>query len=158
MREPKASWVRALRSLTGVETDDIRWNVGLGRWEFRMSGADGVPRSQFWGRFDLPADPVTGLHPFRDLDDEAMAEALANLTRTFVGNPYDGAGTTRKEVWRRYKANKTEARRRYMQAGHDFADRAVDRGRWIRGGGTNAQTVASRARRIVIPSVIGGRT
>jgi hypothetical protein len=158
VREPKASWVRALRSLTGVETDDIRWNVALARWEFVMKGADGIPRSQFWGDFRHPVDPVTGLFPFRDLDDDGMREALANLTKTFVGNPHDGAGTTRAEVMGRHRRNKTEARRRYMAAGEQFADMAVERGRWLRGAGTNASTVAGRARsKLDIPSVIGGR-
>ena len=32
MRVPKSSWVRALRTLTGNGSDDIRFNEALGRW------------------------------------------------------------------------------------------------------------------------------
>lgn len=117
-----------------------------------MAGADGVPRSQFWGQFYDPVtrepiepDPVTGLHPFRDLDDAAMREALANLAKTFVGNPYDGAGSTREEVRRRIEANKAESRRRYQAAGEAFADMAAERGHRLRG-----------APLIAVPVTIGG--
>jgi hypothetical protein len=162
VREPKASWVRALRDLTGHETDDIRWNEALGRWEFVMAGADGVPRSQFWGHFDRPVDRVTGMYPARELDDDGMREALANLAKTFVGNPYDGAGSTRAEVLRRYKWNKAEGKKRYVQAGQDFADMTLTvggRGHRLRGATASHATgsVASRARRIEIPTVIGGK-
>lgn len=158
--------MRALRDLTGVETDDIRYNAALARWEFVLRGADGIPRSQFWGWYRNPfngqpiePDPVTGLHPFRELDDDAMSEALANLAKTFVGNPYDGAGDTRSEVMRRYRQNKAEARKRYMAAGENFADMAAERGHRLRGAGWSGSggTVAGRARRIHRQSVIGGR-
>jgi hypothetical protein len=154
MREPKASWVRALRDLTGFEQDDIRWNEGLGRWEFLLTCGDSVVRSQFWGHFDREVDPVTGLYPFRDLDDDAMREALANLAKTFVGNPHDGAGSPRREIERRIKENAVEGKRRYREAGQAFADMTTDtggRGRRLRGALASHQTgtVAGRARRII---------
>ena len=159
MREPKATWVRALRDLTGCEQDGIRWNEALGRWEFLLSGGDGVPRSQFWGWFNRPVDPVSGLHPFRELDDHGMIEALANLERTFVGNAFDGAGSTRKEVLRRMRYNKDQGRKRYQQAGADFVDMAAERGHRIRGAAWTGQggTAAGQARAIHIERVIGGR-
>ena len=161
MRAPKDSWVRALRELPGCSDDTIRWNEALARWEFVLRGADGIPRSQFWGDFRRPVDPVTGLYPPRELDDEGMAEALANLTKTFVGNPYDGAGSTRAEVMRRYRANKENGRRKYLEAGHQFADMAAERGHRLRGAGWSGRggTVAGQARsaRIEIATVIGGR-
>lgn len=154
MREPKESWVRALRALTGCSSDDIRYNEVLGRWEFIMAGADGIPRSQFWGHFDRPIDPVSGLHPARELDDVGMLEALANLEKTFVGNRYDGAGSTRKEVEKRIKWNAAERKRRYDQHGTDFADLAAERGHRLRGALLTGYggTVDQSARRIITPS------
>lgn len=152
MREPKASWVQALRRLTGCETDDIRWNESVGRWEFILAGADGKPRSQFWGWFDQPVDPLTGLHPARELDDHGMREALRNLEKTFVGNPYDGAGTPKEEIMRRMKYNKAEGKRRYRQAGEDFADMAAERGHRLRGAAFTGWT-----RDIEIETPIGAR-
>lgn len=141
MREPNAEWVRALKLACGAECD-LRWNLQVGRWEFLLPGGDGVPRSQFWGWFwtwkhgkkvPLKPDPETGLHPFRDLDTEAMAEALENLTRTFVGNRHDGAGTPAKEIRKRMRENKERGQKQYQAAGMAFADMAAERGRRLRG-------------------------
>lgn len=107
MRHPKPEWVAELKKLCGPLAD-IRFNEALYRWEFLIPGADGVPRSQFWGWFNQPADPQTGLHPFRELDDAAMREALHNLTVTFVGS-------TEREFWRRHDHNeaiKAKSRKR----------------------------------------------
>lgn len=133
MREPRAAWVAALRRLEGCEDATIEWNAVAHRWAFNIRGADGVMRAQMWGRFDLPVDPVTGLHPFRDLDDAAMREAIANLERTFVGNRFDGAGTTRKEVLRRVRFNRDHLQRQYRAAGEAFADMAAERAHRLRG-------------------------
>jgi len=119
--------------LTANEQDDIRFNEVLGRWEFLLTSGDGVLRSQFWGYFARPIDPLTGLHPFRELDDDGMREALANLQSSFVGNPFDGTGTTRKEVLKRIKNNHDEGQRRYRQCGEDFATMAAERGHRLRG-------------------------
>lgn len=139
MRIPKAAWVQALKALCGNESE-LRFNESVGRWEFILPSADGVPRSQFWGWFYNPRtgkriepEPETGMVPFRDLDDDAMAEALRNLERTFIGNPYDGAGTTRREMERRIRHNRDHLRRKYTQAGEAFADMAAERGRRLRG-------------------------
>ena len=140
MRQPKPSWVRALRALTGFEQDDIRYNETLSRWEFVLTCGDGVPRSQFWGVYKNPLngmpvtpDPMTGLHPFRELDDDAMRDALKNLESTFVANPFDGAGSTREEVMKRIEENRAEGQRRYKQGGDDFADMVNDRAKRLRG-------------------------
>ncbi len=136
MREPKTRWVLALRALTGNEGDDIRWNEALGRWEFVLISADGIQRSQFWGWYDQPKDPMSGLHPVRELDDDAMIEALRNLEVSFVANPFDGAGTTKKEVLKRIGENRAEGQRRWKQGGIDFADMTLNtagRGHRLRG-------------------------
>ena len=140
MRQPKPSWVRALRALTGFEQDDIRYNETLSRWEFVLTCGDGVRRSQFWGVYKNPLngmpvkpDPMTGLHPFRELDDDAMRDALKNLESTFVANPFDGAGSTKKEVMKRIEENRAEGQRRYKQGGEDFADMVNDRAKRLRG-------------------------
>ena len=160
MRTPKRAWVMQLQALTGNEADGIRWNGALSRWEFLLTGADGVVRSQFWGHYDQPTDPVTGMYPARELDDFSMQEALANLTKTFVGNPHDGAGSVQEEVYERHKFNLKHTRSQYMEAGTAFADMTTDtagRGLRLRGalatgyGGTPGQ----RSRRIEIPTVIG---
>ncbi len=161
MREPRRKWVAALKALTGNEADGIRWNEALSRWEFLLTGADGEVRSQFWGHYDQATDPVTGMYPARELDDSSMREALANLTKTFVGNPYDGAGSVQEEVYERHKFNLKHLRAQYVEAGEAFADMTLDtagRGRRLRGalatgyGGTPGQ----RSRRqIEIPTVVG---
>jgi hypothetical protein len=139
VREPKPEWVAALKALCGAESE-LRWNDTVGRWEFRLLSADGVIRSQFWAWFFNPRtgerlepDPVTGLLPFRDLDDDAMGEALRNLERTFIGNRQDGAGTTRREMERRIGFNRELQHGKYREAGEAFADMAAERGRRIRG-------------------------
>ena len=146
MRAPKPSWVRALRMLTGNELDDIRFNEAVGRWEFLLTSADGVIRSQFWGHFDQAKDPFTGLHPARDLDDDGMRQALSGLERTFVGNAFDGAGTTKKEVLKRIEGNRTAGQKLYKSHGEDFADMVNDRAKRLRG-----------ALQLSVPVTIGGK-
>lgn len=138
MRVPKAEWVAALKAVDPGA--DLRWNEAVGRWEFILTSADGVPRSQFWGRFfdqhgqRLPLDPSTGLAPFRDLDDDTMREVLANLERSFIGNRHDGAGSTRREMERRVRYNRDLLAGKYRKAGELFADMVAERGRRLRGG------------------------
>lgn len=131
----KPEWVERLRR--SVPEADLRFNYLVHRWEFILPSADGVHRSQFWGRFYitkadgtreyLKPNEVTGLHDFRDLDDEAVEEACANLEHTFVGNRYDGAGTTRREVRRRMRFNDELRASRYKAAGELWADMFIDR-------------------------------
>ena len=146
MHKPKAAWVRALRALTGNGGDDIRFNEVLGRWEFLLTSADGIVRSQFWCHFDLPVDPFTGLAPARELDDHGMVEALANLERTFVANTFDGAGTTRKQVQENIEFNRVEGQKRWKKGGEDFADMVNDRAKSLRG-----------AMQISVTTPIGGK-
>lgn len=141
-REPKPEWVAALRALCGSQAD-LRFNETVSRWEFILPSADGICRSQFWGWFyqtnakgvrtRLKPDPETGLHAFRELDDDSLREALDNLTRSFIGNPYDGAGTTRREVERRIAFNEEHRKAQYRRAGEAFADMASERARRLRG-------------------------
>lgn len=133
MRTPKPEWVQALRRLEGCADAEIRFNATAHRWEFVLAGADGIRRSQFWGWFNRPIDPTTGLHPFRELDDQGMLEALANLERTYIANRHDGAGTTRKDVLRRHRFNRDRMQQQYQKAGELFADMAADRGKRLRG-------------------------
>lgn len=141
MRVPDPKHVAALKRTCGAECD-LRWNEAVGRFEFLLPGGDGVVRSQFWGQFwrwdhgnrvRLDPDPTTGLHPFRDLDDFAMREALDNLTKTFVGNPYDGAGSTQQEVANRIQHNAKVQRDAYQQAGEAFGYMAGERKRRLAG-------------------------
>lgn len=131
----KPEWVARLRQVDPQA--DLRFNHTVGRWEFILSSADGVMRSQFFGRFYvvqadgsrkyLPPDPETGLHPYRDLDDAAIEEVCANMERTFVANRYDGAGTPRKEILRRHRFNQAHKKRKYDDAGALWADMFIDR-------------------------------
>ncbi len=132
-RIAKDAWVSALRRLEGCSDAEILWNEAAHRWEFRLRGADGVFRSQFWGWFSQRIDPTTGLHPFRELDDQAMEEALRNLERTYIANRFDGAGTTDKAVRRNIRFNTEHQRSFYRDAGTLFADMAADRGKRLRG-------------------------
>lgn len=140
MREIKPEWVAALRALTGQEGDTIRWNVALQRYEFVLAGADGRPQSQFWGQYHNPLtgerilpDEVTGLYPFRELDDAGMVEALRNLEMTFVANPYDGAGTTRKQALTRMRHNRALRKKQLRDAADGWADMMLDRSKRLRG-------------------------
>jgi hypothetical protein len=131
----KPEWLVRLREVDPQA--DLRFNYLLGRWEFILGSADGIPRSQFFGRFyteapdgtrtPVPKDPVTGLPPFRDLDDAALEEVCRNMEQTFVGNRWDGAGTTRREVLRRYRANQALRKARYDAAGALWAEMYLDR-------------------------------
>lgn len=133
--ELKPEWLERLRR--SVPGADLRFNYVVHRWEFILPSADGVMRSQFWGRFYvtkadgtrgyLPPNEVTGLHDFRDLDDATMEEACDNLERTFIGNRYDGAGTTRREVMNRHRFNEEHKRKKYREAGELWADMFLDR-------------------------------
>ena len=140
MREPNNEWLAALRALTGHEQDTIRYNSTVHRWEFVLAGADGRPQSQFWGVFHDPVtgaklepDEATGLYAFRELDDAGMREALHNLTVTFVANPFDGAGTVRRQALRRMRQNRATRKKQLQDAGAAWADMFVERHRRIRG-------------------------
>lgn len=101
--------------------------------------ADGNIRSQFWGWFRdgngnaIEPDAVTGAYPFRELDDSAMREALRNLEETYIGNPWNGAGTTRREVQRRIDFNHELRQSQFKAAGDLWADMYIDRLSRIKG-------------------------
>jgi len=143
----KPEWIAALQALTGHETDTIRWNAHVSRYEFILTEADGVPRSQFWCQFDGERDPVTGMKPYRPLNDAEMQVALANLQRTFVANPFDGNGTVQREVGRRYFFNKRLQEQRYKERGEEYADFIWEHRRQIRDAGCGPLvTVATELR------------
>jgi len=153
MPEPKAEWLQRLRQLD--DKADLRFNYEANRWEFILTCADGKPRSQFWCQFDAKRwerytdpitgvtveqqvpdrDPVTGMMPYRELNDREFAVAIANLEKSFVANPFDGAGTTRKEMLRRYHWNKAHTAKLFREAGEQFADFVWDHRRQIRDAG-----------------------
>lgn len=128
----KPEWIAALRELD--DKADIRWNGMVNRFEFLLSHADGVLRSQFWCDFSKPRDPVTGLQPYRELTDETMREALANLAKTFIGNRY-GHGTPYRTAGRAYFENKRLQEERWRKRGEDFADYLWDHRRQLRDAG-----------------------
>ena len=111
-RTVPARWLAQLRAVSNQHAD-LRFNEEVGRWEFRLLGADGQMQSQFYGWFHHPvtgvrlqSDPVTGLLPFRELDDAGMREVCRNLTETAIWNPHDGRGTTLKTVMERVRYNR----------------------------------------------------
>lgn len=93
-----------------------------------------MPRSQFWCRFDLPPD-ASGVQPFRELGEAEFQEALRNLERTFVGNPYDGAGTVRRKAAQAYFYNKTLLEQQRKARGEAYADFIWENRRRIRDAG-----------------------
>lgn len=110
-RAVPARWLAAVRAVSTAQSD-LRFNEEVGRWEFRLLGANGELQSQFYGWFHDPltgerlaSDPVTGLLPYRDLDDAGIAEVCRNLTETAVWNRHDGQQTTRRTVQARQRHN-----------------------------------------------------
>ena len=137
----KPEWLARLREIDPLA--DLRFNATVGRWEFLLVSADGVLRSQFFGRFywvradgqrvPIQPDPETGLHPFRDLDDAAIEEVCVNLEASFIGNRYDGVRSTRQEVLRRHRSNEAMRTKFYREAGELWADMYFDRLNRIKG-------------------------
>lgn len=120
MRDVPARWLAQVRAVSTAEAD-LRFNEQVGRWEFRLLGADGQLHSQFYGWFHDPltgqrltSDPVTGLLPFRELDDAGMREVCRNLAETALWNRHDGQGTTRRTILARQRYNR-ETRDRLRQ-------------------------------------------
>lgn len=147
MPEVKPEWIARLQALTGRETDTIRWNAHVARFEFILTEADGIPRSQFWCDFTGERNPVTGMKPYRALTDASFREALRNLERTFVGNPFDGNGTPAREIGRRYWFNRRLQEQRYKARGEEYADFIWDHRRQIRDAGAGPMvTVAEEIR------------
>lgn len=140
----KPEWLARLRQIDPQA--ELRFNHLVGRWEFRLTSADGVLRSQFFGQFywtradgtrvPLTPDVESGLHPFRDLDDAAIEEVCANLESSFIGNRHDGVRSTREEVRRRHRANEALRAQRYRDAGELWVDMYFDRLNRLKG---NAQ-------------------
>ena len=131
----RPEWLARLRAVD--PTADLRWNYLLERWELLLARADGVMQSQFWGWFyrqhldgrreRIAPDPVTGLYPYRDLDDAAIEEMARNLEQSFIGNRWDGSPSTRHEVEKRIAFNDAKRSRFYKEAGELWADMYLDR-------------------------------
>jgi hypothetical protein len=107
---------------------DVRYNDVVGRWEFSFMSAANLPVSQFFGLEKNPLtgapiepDPVSGLLPFRDLDDTACHEIVKNCERTFLGNRVDGAGTWKKQIAERSEYNRGLRQESARKRGEDFA-------------------------------------
>lgn len=73
------------------------WNAAVGRYAVDTPTADGKTVVQFWCQFydpttlePLEADPVTSLHPYRDLDEVAQEEVIRNLHRSYIGKTGHG--------------------------------------------------------------------
>lgn len=144
IREAPRAFVRELQQRFGSEYT-VRWNTLVSRWEFVTPSAVGRPVSQFWGWYytvekdgtkrTLEADPVTGLHPFRDLDRRAQLEVLDALERTYIGNRHDGPGTWKEQYRRANAHNAAVTRTGIRQAAETYADvlNEVDMRRpWLR--------------------------
>ena len=107
----------------------VRYNEEVGgRWEFQFRSVVGLPVSQFFGWETNPltgapiaADPVSGLPPFRDLDDAACHAILANCEQTYLGNRDDGAGTWKKKADAANRANIGIRKASVTQRGEDYA-------------------------------------
>jgi len=136
VREAPAEFVAEMRrrfpDFVGVEFNSV-----VGRWQFTFLSAANRPTSQFWG-WDrnpltgarLEPDPVTGLPPFRDLDPVAQSEIIANCERTFIGNPFDGAGTMKADMLQKTVFNKTVRTKRIKERAEAFADIWVEAARF----------------------------
>lgn len=147
MRVPKPKWLKMLRAVS-TQQSDLRFNEEVGRWEFRLLGADGTLQSQFYGWFHDPqtgvrlqSDPVTGLLPFRELDDAGMREVCKNLTETALWNRHDGQGTTRKTVETRARHNR-DLREKLRQKRIEHIVERLGEVRW--------------APSVAVPTTIGG--
>lgn len=108
---------------------DVRWCAEVGRWEFLVPSATGKPVSLFWGWFQNPLtgeriapDPESGLVPFRDLDPDGQAAVFKSLDETYLGNPWDGAGTWAKHFENRRAYNAAHQQKSRWGRATQYAD------------------------------------
>lgn len=121
---------------------EARFNEAVGRFEVVTLSAANMPVSQFFGWFRNPItgekiepDYVTGLVPYRDLNDDAQNEVFANLEKSFIGNAHDGAGTNANDIARRRAHNEALRRTRLRQRAETIANviKEVDLNRpWVK--------------------------
>ncbi|HKR56930.1 MAG TPA: hypothetical protein VJS20_11575 [Gemmatimonadales bacterium] len=152
MPEPKPEWLAALKAVD--DKADLRFNYAVNRWEFILTCADGTPRSQFWCQYGATRresyvdtrgvkhwqtvpdrDPVTGMLPYRELTDLSFREAMKNLERSFVGNPFDGAGTVRRQVMQAHRFNQQHKQAIFRKGGELLSDFIWEHRRQLRDGG-----------------------
>lgn len=148
VREAPAAFVAACQHICGAGVF-WRFNEAVSRWEFVSQSAAGMPVSQFFGWFydpktnrPYPPDPLTGLHPYRDLTPDAQTEILAALQKTYLGNPHDGAGTWNRQHAETREHNASVTRRKVRQYAALYADAivAVDLRRpWLKHASTKAE-------------------
>lgn len=126
-REAPAAFVAELKRRYGSDWD-VRYNTHLCRWEFESLSAGGMRVSQFlgWSRNPLTGeaiepDPVTGLLPFRELDETAQAEILRNLEVSYIGNRVDGAASWKQYQHDRIEYNKALDRKKRREKADDYA-------------------------------------
>lgn len=127
MHNPPADFVARLKALCGADWD-VRYNNEVCRWEFLSTSAGGRRVSQFWGWYTNPLtgekiepDPVTGLVPFRDLDQSAQAEILKNLEESYIGNRADGARNWEQWSLDRIRFNKQLDAAKRRKRAEDYA-------------------------------------
>lgn len=107
----------------------VEFNHLLHRWDFCFLSAANKPVHQFLGITNNPItgqviepDPVTGLLPFRDLTLDAQRDIIRSCEKTFVGNPYDGAGSPTKDVKKKIEKNKQHHLKKAKERGDTYAD------------------------------------
>ncbi len=98
-----------------------RYNDVIGRYEIVTRSTVGREVSQFLGWWTNPLtgariepDPVTGLVPFRELDEDAQEEVFRSMQVTGIDNRHDGPGSHAKKMAqaRAYNAALEKTRRR----------------------------------------------
>lgn len=138
----------------------VRWNEHVSRWEFQFLSQFNTVTSQFLGWSHNPLtgeaiapDPVTGLAPFRDLDEQAQAFVIKSCEKTFIGNRHDGASSWAETIKKGAEHNKKVHRDRRVAQAEDwgYALQQVDLRRpWVK------HHQRSTEKLIVPVGVIGG--
>jgi hypothetical protein len=107
---------------------DVRFNEALRRWEFIFTSAAGRPVSQFLGWSFNPVtgkpiepDPVTGLLPYRELDDAAQRYVIESCEKTYLGNRHDGSASWKQHTRKTIAHNDNLHRSRRRQQAEDYA-------------------------------------
>ena len=150
---PKPEWVAELRQRYG---DQVRlsWNEAVGRWSFDILCVDGVHRPQFWqwqrnaAGTPLKPDPISGLLPFRDLDDASFREACRNLDKTYLAAP--GAAQTAQRHSQMMLAHNRGLRDKVR------AERQADGEYWVKDNWRRLTDAPFSAGGIALVSPIGG--
>lgn len=100
-----------------------------GRYAVKSLSVSGREVTQFWCRFHdattgapLAPDPITGLHPYRDLDEQAQEEMIRNLDRSYIGSTGYGEVDWMRTLQARRVHNASVFRQKVKQRAQQFAD------------------------------------